>query len=76
MSVITPTMSSSSPQFDRNISIQTSIQSLQLQQEIYSNLPANMYVPPSNIKFKHPKTKPYKNQGENESAANILHIFK
>jgi len=70
-----PTMSSSSPQFDHNISNQTSIQSLQSQQEIYSNLPANMYVPPSNSKFKHPKTKPYKNQGENESAAKYFAHF-
>lgn len=70
-----PTMSYSRPQFDHNISNQTSVQSLQSQQKIYSNLPANMYVPPSNSKFNHPKTKPYKNQGENESAAKYFTHF-
>ncbi|XP_016660817.1 uncharacterized protein LOC107884027 [Acyrthosiphon pisum] len=70
--MLIPTLSSSRPQFDQTISNQTSIQP---QQEIYSNLPANVYVPQSNNKFKHPKTKPYKNPEENESAAKYFAHF-
>lgn len=70
--MLTPTLSSSRPQFDQTISNQTSIQP---QQEIYSNLPANVDVPQSNNKFKHPKTKPYKNLGENEPAAKYFAHF-
>lgn len=70
--MLIPTLSSSRPQFDRNISNQTSIQP---QQEIYSNLHANVCVPQSNNKFKHPKTKLYKNPEENESAAKYFAHF-
>jgi len=70
--MLIPTLSSSPPQFDQNISDQTIIQP---QQEIYSNLPANLYAPQSSNKFKHPKTIPYKNPGENESAAKYFAHF-
>jgi len=70
--MLIPTLSSSRPQFDQNISDQTIIQP---QQEIYSNLPANLYAPQSSNKFKHPKTIPYKNPGENESAAKYFAHF-
>ncbi|KAL5239008.1 hypothetical protein ACI65C_006418 [Semiaphis heraclei] len=70
--MLIPTLSSSRPQFDRNISNQTSIQP---QREINSNLHANVCVPQSNNKFKHPKTKLYKNPEENESAAKYFAHF-
>lgn len=70
--MLIPTLSSSCPQFDQTILNQTSIQP---QQEIYSNLHANVYVPQSNNKFKHPKTKTYKNPEGNESAAKYFEHF-
>lgn len=70
--MLIPTLSSSRPQFDQTISNQTTIQP---QQEIYSNIHANVYIPQSNNKFKHPKTKPHKNPEENESTAKYFAHF-
>jgi len=66
--MLIPTLSSSCPQFDQTISNQTSIQP---QQEIYSNLSANEYVPQSNNKFKHTKI-----QEKMSQLLNILHTFQ